>query len=145
MKRNLLFFWLLLLTLNERVCCQTQIYERYASHERLEVAYLENIPLDGTNTINATIIIAEDSSAWEWLVMEFHIEESMFPNRPESFKRMLRDKKDPTSTIRKSITESYMVIVNYSRRLIVICQYDTLEQYYSLNHYSLNHLTHEKD
>ena len=52
---------------------QSPAYERYSTRENLEVAYLENLPIDSTHTVNATFLIAQDSTTWHWLQDTFHI------------------------------------------------------------------------
>ena len=52
---------------------QKHIYDRYAPYKDLDVAYMENLPIDSANSINATFIIAKDSIAWERTTSAFHL------------------------------------------------------------------------
>ena len=55
---------------------QQDIYDRYASHEGLFVAYAQGYQLDSNNRIDIIYIQAEDSAAWEWMRAEFNVPEA---------------------------------------------------------------------
>lgn len=86
MNRKNTAFILLLLLAAIQAPCQTHIYERYAPHTDLEVAYIENLPLDSVNAINATIIVARDSAAWAMLQNDFNI-----PIIPQEYRELFSD------------------------------------------------------
>lgn len=138
---------LLLLTAAREAVCQTHIYERYADHTDLEVAYLGEFRLDSATVISGTVIMAKDSASWEWLKKEFHVEQYDM-NRDSScvaVTKLLRDKYDPTQEGTGAVLESYLLSVGFGHRAIVIYQYDTMKQYYSIIRYSLKKLSHEKN
>ncbi|MCF0212033.1 MAG: hypothetical protein HUK17_03970 [Bacteroidales bacterium] len=124
---------------------QTHIYEHFVSRTDLEVAYLENVPLDSNISINATIIIAKDSVVWESLKSEFHIPQSPHSGDTHYRVAMLRDKKNPTSPESKNIFDSYYLVVNGNRMSISIFHYETTNQYHSLIRLSTKTLINEKD
>lgn len=122
---------------------QTHIYEHYASRTDLEVAYLENVPLDSSTSVNATIIIAKDSAAWEWLKDEFRIVTSM--SFGHTFYQQRRNKYDPTKFQKEDIPNSCFVFANLSQKRITIFQYETINQYYTIIRYLIKRKIYEKD
>lgn len=124
---------------------QAHIYDRYASRTDLEVAYLENLPLDSATSINATLIIAKDSAAWEWMKVEFQIAPSPSPDYTHCTTGNLRNKNDPTKTRQEDILDCCLVIVNYYRKSLSIFQYETLDQYYSIIKFSFKNIIYEND
>lgn len=123
---------------------QTHIYERYASRADLEVAYLENVPLDSTTSVNVTIIIAKDSAAWKSLKEEFNISDSPFLPNIHSYKRVLRDKYDPRNSCHDN-HNCCLVVVNYYRKSLSMFHYETIDQYYLITPYLTKKTSHEKD
>lgn len=123
---------------------QIHIYDRYASRPDLEVAYLQNVPLDSAITVNATLIIARDSAAWEWLVTEFHIGPSFFPDNVRSLRSTLRNKYDPTQDKSTDILDCCIIFVNSSRKSLSIFQYETIDQFNSIVSFSFKKFIHEK-
>lgn len=144
MKHLRFILYIVLAFASNNAFSQMHIYDRYASRTDLEVAYLKDFPLDSTMSINATIIIANDSTAWETLKREFNISDSFFPELNCSKKEMLRDKNDPTSLTHKNVVDCYYVVVNYQRKSITIFQYDNIDQYHLLIHFSTKNIIYEK-
>lgn len=147
MKQLGLFCCLLWMLPFAKVSCQTHIYERYASHSELEVAYLENIALDDSNAINATIIIAKDSASWSWLTETFHIQTGNETNNDNQRKISIRlcDKEFPESLTHGTVPESYLLWVNHNTSTIIICQYSTMSQYNKIHSLIIKKLSNEKD
>lgn len=135
---------LLLLLAAIQAPCQTHIYERYAPHTDLEVAYIENLPLDSVNAINATIIVARDSAAWEWLKDEFHAQpkSEVIDTNLFLYSHKLCDKYSPESLEHGDILDCYLLYTDYKRHSFIIYQYENLNQYYTT---IIFQHTHEKD
>lgn len=118
---------------------QTHIYERYASWTDLEVAYLENVPLDSSTSVNVTILIAKDSAVWVELLKSFHIQPNLeiidVNQFPIAF--ILCDRINPENIFHRKIMDSYYLCVNFKRFTISIYQYNTLDQYQALLSYMI--------
>lgn len=52
---------------------QTHVYKRYASHNNLEVAYIDGFQYDSNLCVNVTVIIAKNNFAWKWLLHDLRI------------------------------------------------------------------------
>ncbi len=138
--RNLLF--VLILATGCSLQAQTHIYSRYASHTDLGVAYVPNFKLDSINTVNVTVIMAQDSVAWEWLKAEFRIPElsedelHQLSLRNTVVSLQFRDKNDPTQKANTSASDRCMLSIDHTQHILFIYQYDTMEQFYSVISYS---------
>ena len=125
--------------------CQTHIFDRYASHTELEVAYLENIPLNETTTINASIIIAKDSAAWEWMKNTFHVfSSSQINERDRPRYTNLRNSQNPEHLGYDNPLECCLMVANYADRTIIFFQYSTIEQFKLVLNYITNQSNYEE-
>lgn len=137
---------LLCLLLFNRAYGQTHIYERYAPYDNLEVAYLKNVPLDSTNDINTTIIIAHDRALWQWLVDTFHISnKSQMDGKHLDQYMDLRSSQNPEYLEHGDILDCCLLWADYSKKTILICHYATYEQYKSIFQYISNQLINEEN
>lgn len=146
MKPFACLFFVLSLSLFGRAYGQTHIYERYAPYDNLEVAYLENIPLDSANVINATIIIAHDTTTWRWLIDTFHIPswsqmKKMHRNQYLEF----RGTQNPEFPEHGDISDGCLLWADYPKSTILICHYSTIEQNKSFFQYIINQSIHEEN
>lgn len=143
MKRFAYLSCLLCLLLFSRAYGQTHIYERYAPYDNLEVAYLKNAPLDSVNAINVTIIIAHDTTSWQWLLDTFHL-----PSRPRMGEEQhveLRDSQNPEHCEHGGILDCCLLWADYSKSTILICHCATIEQYKSIVKNITNQSIYEKN
>lgn len=137
---------LLCLLLFNRAYGQTHIYERYAPYDNLEVSYLKNAPLDSANAINVTIIIAHDTTSWQWLLDTFHLP-SRSQMRKSQFNQQVerRDSQNPEHREHGGIMDCCLLWADYSKSTILICHYATYEQYKSIFQYISNQLINEEN
>lgn len=146
MKKYSILICLLIFSSFGKVFAQTHIYEKFASRDDLEVAYLENIPIDSSVYINATIIIAQDSLTWDGLVKSFSLPSNLHMEEKNADHMMcLRDAQNPELTDHGKILECCLMCVNYLKSTIIICQYSTLEQCKAIIKFTINKSTYEEN
>lgn len=137
MKNKGTFICIIMLLLTGKMVGQSHIYERYAMYDNLEVAYMENVTTDSVNIFNCTIIIAKDSTTWQWLKDTFHI-------APKHMMLCIRDAQNPENDKTGDTEERCVLIANTYRTTIIICEYTTIEQLRSIIKFSIDQPTHEK-
>jgi hypothetical protein len=94
-------YLLLALLVGATICVrgQSDIYQKYAVHDELYVAYVPKFPLDSTTTVAVTVIQAHDTAGWAWMCKEFNIYDTTGGSgaaRQQKMLYCLRDKADPT-------------------------------------------------
>lgn len=130
----------------QKAFCQTHIFDRYASWQNLEVAYLENVPLDSVTSINATIIIAKDSVSWELLADTFSLPHKLQMKKNHSeHHQELRNSKNPERLEHGGIMDCSLLWANYPKSTIIIFHYSSIDQLNSILKYSLKTSTHEEN
>ena len=121
---------------------QSEIYNRYAPHTDLDVGYFKHFRIDSTLAVDATVIIAKDSAAWEWMKKEFEIPEldERCQKALESGQivkgRVLRDKKDFHLFNEDALFENLFLYTIYNKRCVVIIEFETEEQYKAIFNYT---------
>ena len=126
MNRIKILMLFVLLISGSAVYGQTHIYERYATHSNLEVAYIEGFALDSTTRVNVTILRAKNVRAWRWMQKEFDIpvltDREKFivaSGRPLSVV-MGRDKNNLREFNKENDSENYTMSISYATHSIVI-------------------------
>ena len=105
---------------------QTHIYNRYATHNNLEVAYLKEFPIDSTIHVNVTIIRAKNNRAWRWMKREFNIPtQSPQGNSIVKLNQPLitiygRDKNNLRSFNKKNVDDNYALSISHITHTIII-------------------------
>lgn len=112
---------------------QMHIFNTYAPHDDLDVAYIENMHIgnDGTKA-NATIIRATDDDSWLWLKETFRIASNKkvpdHNSNNDKFALVIFyvDRQDPTKRAPKKEDNSvdlercYLLVGDYNERTITI-------------------------
>ena len=146
--RPIIFVMLLLVT--GVTYGQSKIYQKYATHSNLEVAYIDGFQLDEDVAINVTIIIAKNNFAWRWLLRDMSITPADLSVKDKieegvSVNKMIIRKEDRIQSPAKgNISENCFISVSYSDRTVVIYHLDSEEQYHSIVQYLLNQIDNEK-
>ena len=65
-------FLTLLLMATLPLYAQSDAYLHYSQNPNLDVAFIENLRIDDTTTLDVTVIIAKDSTTLAWLMKEFY-------------------------------------------------------------------------
>ena len=129
---------------------QSKLYQKYATHSNLEVAYLDGFQLNEAVKINVTIIIAKNNFAWRWLLRDISLTptDSSVKDKIEegvSVNKMIIRKEDKIRLpATENISENCFVSVSYSDRMVVIYHLDSEKQFHSIVQYLLNKIDNEK-
>lgn len=125
MKHTLLTLMFILLA-SSPLCAQREVYERYAPREDLLVAYAHGYRLDSTTRVDAILLQAKDSAAWEWMQEEFHIARRGKSNLVGLF----ADHDDPTRPINldKGSLPCIALIASFDEQYIGLFFVETDEQ-----------------
>ena len=137
---------MLMLMLSGVVFGQTHIYERYATHSNLEVAYLKGFSVSETQRINVTILRAKNDRAWRWLKKEFKLQDMAKDvknavTQDEDIVIMdLRDKENPSYPQKSNLLDNCILTACYNTQTIILYHYATDEEFQSIIGYSIKKL-----
>lgn len=124
--KNIRFFVFSLLCLSAMFANgQGEIYDKYAARETLNVAYVEGYRIDSANRVDVILIIAQDSSTWDSLLVEFNMmpeDEQGQQWKKEHHSKMIacRSIKDPTQPSQPTDKSKCLMSVDFHRRNICI-------------------------
>lgn len=74
MKKTVLITLFLMATLHLKA--QSDAYIHYSQNPNLDVAFIENLQLDDSTILDVTVILAQDSATFVWLMNEFFFTQS---------------------------------------------------------------------
>lgn len=114
---------------------QPDIYTHYAPCSGLNVGYFKDFRVDSILSVTATIIIAKDSDAWEWMKKEFCIKElsdqdKMYMSEGKLLKNVrVRKKSDILHSIDEFTEEKCIQFTLYNKRCVIVFDAETEEQF----------------
>ena len=146
MKKIPILLFLLLLLGGCVVRGQTHIYNHYATHSNLEVAYLKDFPLDSVQRVNVTILQAKNNRAWRWLKKEFNIDD--ISQRGKAVARSggnvinlsSRDKQDPRKDAKVGCIDHYILSTSYTLQTLIFYHITTRDELRAVFSYSIKNL-----
>lgn len=143
-------FFVLLIS-GSAVYGQTHIYERYATHSNLEVAYIEGFALDSVTRVNVTILRAKNDRAWRWMQKEFNIEP--LSGISEEYVRLhkkivdfcLRDSDDLRNFSQGDLTSKCVLSISWETQTIAFYHIASHKEYQAIIFHIVDKIIVKKD
>ena len=130
---------LLLLMLPLMAAAQSDLYERYASRQELDVAQVSGFRLADSIRVDVVLIVAKNEAAWQQLMKEFNVQSA------EGSTSWLGNVDNPVKRTGWTGKPICNVIVSHDRHAVALYRLDTEAQYEALLDYQLNALDTHKN